>query len=275
MSRIRAIKPSFFTNEILAELSPWHRLCFAGLWTQADREGRLEDRPRRLKAALFPYDEIDVDVLLTDLAEKGFILRYDAAGAPAIEVIHFLKHQRPKADEHVSLIAAPLLNEKCLSRAGPRIGNREVGNRELGDRGEEQSAAAFMAAWNAITKPPIPRCRDLTSKRRKHIRSRLSERPLADFEALMARVQASAFCRGEVAARREGEQPWVATIDWFIGSPDVAVKVSEGAYDDRKSARPPPPVEHDWYAECGLLHNHDCELDRYRHINRMQMEKAS
>lgn len=28
-------------------------------------------------------------------------------------------------------------------------------------------------------------------------------------------------------------------------------------------------------AECGLLHNHACELDRYRHINRMQMEKAS
>ena len=28
-----------------------------GLWTQADREGRLEDRPMRLKASLFPYDE--------------------------------------------------------------------------------------------------------------------------------------------------------------------------------------------------------------------------
>ncbi len=95
----------------------------------------------------------------------------------------------------------------------------------------------------------------------------------------MARVMDSAFCRGVLPPRREGEQPWVATIDWFIGSPDVAVKVSEGAYDDRKSVRavtaPQPAFEDDWYAECGLLHNHACELDRYRHINRMQMEKAS
>ena len=32
MARIRSIKPSFWTNEVLAELSPWHRLCFIGLW---------------------------------------------------------------------------------------------------------------------------------------------------------------------------------------------------------------------------------------------------
>jgi len=111
MARIRSIKPSFFTNEDLAELSPWHRLCFIGLWGQADREGRLEDRPRRLKAAIFPYDELDMDGLLNGLAEKQFITRYAADGAAYIAVGHFLKHQRPKSDEPASLIPAPLLKE--------------------------------------------------------------------------------------------------------------------------------------------------------------------
>ena len=77
MARIRTIKPEFFCHEQLAELSPIHRLLFIGLWTQADREGRLEDRPKRLKVVLLPYDDCDVDQLLTELGGAGFILRYE------------------------------------------------------------------------------------------------------------------------------------------------------------------------------------------------------
>ena len=54
MPRIRAIKPEFFTHERLAELSPIDRLFFIGLWTVADREGRLENRPQRLKGLFVP-----------------------------------------------------------------------------------------------------------------------------------------------------------------------------------------------------------------------------
>ena len=38
--------------------------------TIADREGRLEDRALRIKAELFPYEQIDVDALLDDLARR-------------------------------------------------------------------------------------------------------------------------------------------------------------------------------------------------------------
>ena len=65
--RARNIKPGFFKNEDLAECSPWARLCFAGLWTLADRDGRLEDRPKRIKAELFAFDAVDVDPLLGEL----------------------------------------------------------------------------------------------------------------------------------------------------------------------------------------------------------------
>jgi len=32
------------------------RLLYPGLWMLADREGRLEDRPLRIKAEILPYD---------------------------------------------------------------------------------------------------------------------------------------------------------------------------------------------------------------------------
>ena len=77
MARARNIKPGFFANDTLAECSPLARLLFAGLWTIADRAGRLEDRPKRIKAALLPYDECDINDLLDQLVDRGFIARID------------------------------------------------------------------------------------------------------------------------------------------------------------------------------------------------------
>jgi hypothetical protein len=94
MARIRTIKPEFFLHEELAELPPLHRLLFVGLWTLADREGRLEDRPKRIKVSLLPYDDADVDAMLADLDAAGFIVRYLVDGAKYIEIPSFSTHQR-------------------------------------------------------------------------------------------------------------------------------------------------------------------------------------
>jgi hypothetical protein len=95
LQRIRTIKPEFFVHEDLARVSFAGRLLYIGLWTVADCVGRLEDRPTRLKALLFPYDAVDVDALLADLATRGFIRRYQADGHACIDIPTFLKHQRP------------------------------------------------------------------------------------------------------------------------------------------------------------------------------------
>ncbi|WP_461949107.1 hypothetical protein ACOKPE_14565 [Acinetobacter baumannii] len=52
MARSRNIKPSFFMNEDIIELPYEARLLFIGLWTLADREGRLENRPKKIKGAV-------------------------------------------------------------------------------------------------------------------------------------------------------------------------------------------------------------------------------
>ena len=108
--RARSIKPGFFKNEDLAALSPLMRLLFAGLWGCADREGRLEDRPKRIKAEVLPYDDCDVDAMLDELStaptsdDTPFIVRYEVDEQRYIAIPTFLEHQSPHKNEQMSTI---------------------------------------------------------------------------------------------------------------------------------------------------------------------------
>jgi len=99
MARARNIKPSFFKNEFLAECDPLARLLFIGLWTLADRDGRLECRPLRIKAELFPYDNCDIVGMLGQLQARGFVVAYEAAGKKILEIPKFGEHQRCHPEE--------------------------------------------------------------------------------------------------------------------------------------------------------------------------------
>lgn len=103
MARARNIKPSFFKNELLGQADPLLGMLFISLWTLADKAGRLEDRPLRIKAETFPYrDGLDINVYLTELLALGFIDRYEVDGLKIIEVVNFVKHQTPHSTEKVS-----------------------------------------------------------------------------------------------------------------------------------------------------------------------------
>lgn len=102
--RARNLKPSFFKNDLLAELPYEGRLLFAGLWCLADRSGRLEDRPKRIKGELFAFDSVDIDKLLDQLDRHGFIKRYEVGGARFMWIPAFLKHQHPHHQEKESVL---------------------------------------------------------------------------------------------------------------------------------------------------------------------------
>lgn len=107
MARARNIKPSFFINEELVELPFSTRLLFIGLWTIADRDGRLEDKPKKIKMALFPADNLDVNDALNELQSSNFILRYEIDNIQYIQILAFSKHQNPHIKEPASTIPAP------------------------------------------------------------------------------------------------------------------------------------------------------------------------
>lgn len=120
MARARNLKPGFFKNEDLSDLGPHAQLLFAGLWTLADKKGRLDDRSRRIKAELFPFYEVDVDGLLTALAESGFILRYEIDSNKYIQINNFEKHQRPHVKEAESTIPEPGISGASIGNSGTR-----------------------------------------------------------------------------------------------------------------------------------------------------------
>ena len=121
MARARNIKPGFFKNEYLGGLDPHARLLFIGLWMMADREGRLEDRPLRIKAEVFPYESVQVEKLLDQLDScgGGLIERYTVDGDKYIQIINFSEHQNPHKNEKDSVIPAPDANNRVKAESAP------------------------------------------------------------------------------------------------------------------------------------------------------------
>jgi hypothetical protein len=113
--RARNIKPGFFKNEELAEVHPLGRILFAGLWCLADKAGRLEDRPKRIKIELLPYDNCNLNSLLDELASRHFITRYSVNGSKYIEIPQFSRHQHCHVNEAPSELPGPQPEEHHTS----------------------------------------------------------------------------------------------------------------------------------------------------------------
>ena len=146
MARARNIKPGFFMNDDLAKIEPLGRLLFIGLWTIADRDGRLEDRPARIKVETLPYDNCDVDRLLDDLARFGFIIRYEVDGVRYIQITNFTKHQNPHKNEKDSEIPAPDLHRTSIVQAPDKDSAPSGAVRESAQvEGEQKNKSAGLA----------------------------------------------------------------------------------------------------------------------------------
>lgn len=147
MARIRTIKPEFFKDDELAELGPMAMILFEGLWCLADKEGRLEDRPKRIKAEILPYFDVDVDELLQKLHDAKFILRYIADGHEYIWVIKFKSHQRitGREAEASSMIPAPPGCEPAET-PGKQQGNTEETVGTTGKEGKGKEGNIYLVA---------------------------------------------------------------------------------------------------------------------------------
>jgi len=104
--RSRNIKPGFFENEKLADLPALTRILYIGLWCYADREGRFEWRPKRIKAVILPYDECNIDDMLMSLHAVSFIDMYDTPNGTVGFIPKFKEHQNPHPHEAKSKLLA-------------------------------------------------------------------------------------------------------------------------------------------------------------------------
>jgi hypothetical protein len=104
MSRIRSIHPGLWTDDAFMGLSPFARLLFIGLWTEAFDDGVFEWKPRTIKARIFPGDNVNVEELLAELVDAGCVREGGGIG-PIYGLIRNFRHfQRPKKPNSSGLL---------------------------------------------------------------------------------------------------------------------------------------------------------------------------
>lgn len=107
MACIRTVKPDFWTDEKIVELSFAARLLFIGLWNFSDNSGRMYYSPKRIKMQVFPADKIDITPLLTELQREKLVVMYSVEGQDFLQVINFAKHQKTDPRYESKLPAPP------------------------------------------------------------------------------------------------------------------------------------------------------------------------
>lgn len=236
MARGRLLCASLSTSEkrarlhdVAPALAEFAQGLYPLLIAHSDDFGRLQGDTFTVKHAIDPTSPRsldDFDVAMRALNDVGLVIWYEINGRRFIQITEFDKHQTGLHKRTASRMPDPPAH---VSGNLPEIPSEEKRTEE---KRTEGSASRTLSAgrqlqelWNEMTTAPLPKCRELTPKREKHALARLRDRPLAEWRTIITRIEASAFCRGE------SDRGWVATFDWVIGSPDVAVKVLEGKYD--------------------------------------------
>lgn len=107
MARQRTLHPNFFVDEKVVQVSAFARLMFQGLWCLADREGRLERKPLKLKMQLFPADAVDGEHLIAELEVVGLVTKYEVDGHAYIFIPGFSRHQHVHPKEVPSKLPSP------------------------------------------------------------------------------------------------------------------------------------------------------------------------
>jgi hypothetical protein len=234
--RARNIKPGFFKNDALADLSPYARLLFIGLWLLADREGRLEYRPKKIKAEIFPFESVDVGLLFQELAkcEDPIITLYEVENFKYVQILNFVKHQKPHSNEVESTLPSaigaklstmdPSAFDQGSKHLPPRIQalgpERGKMNDECGMMNDESGASAFSSKTAATppkeVKPAPPRGTRLNpewSPKPETIEQMRKERPDLRYERTLASFRDYWIAK----AGKDGVKlDWEATFrNWF------------------------------------------------------------
>ncbi len=260
MARARNIKPSLFTNEVLGVADPLLTILFVSLWCLADKAGRLEDRPLRIKANTFPYREgIDADKLLTDLEGYGFIRRYVAGELRLIEVLNFAKHQSPHHTEKESTY--PAFSDTCQVTVNSPSENALIPDSRFTDSLIPERDAAIAAVEEIpverrIWKDGIDLLKksDLTESKARPLLGRLAkDYGKIELAAAIAVTQAEnpadpqPFLIG-VLRKRSGATDKVKLM---VGKPQVTEQTwnCPDCFDNGQVSRKPENATYDWQIE--------------------------
>ncbi len=125
MSRIRTIKPEFFSSEDIASMSPLARLFYVSMWCESDREGRFEWKLGTFKLRYFAADIVDLFELSKELIDRGLIVLYEVGGKKFAEIPTFKEHQVINNREGDSKIPARVEHPSVTRESGVKAEGKE------------------------------------------------------------------------------------------------------------------------------------------------------
>uniref|UniRef100_A0A6M3LMI4 Putative homing endonuclease n=1 Tax=viral metagenome TaxID=1070528 RepID=A0A6M3LMI4_9ZZZZ len=127
MATRRMIASSIWEDDWFGQLGFFEQALWVGLFSKcADDQGRLLDNAVLLRAAVFPYKDMnpaDIDGALVGFEEAGRIHRYETDGKRLIQVLNWWEHQ-PQQWASPSKWAAP---EGWVDHVRTRENNHGVG----------------------------------------------------------------------------------------------------------------------------------------------------
>lgn len=163
MSRIRTIKPGFFRSKSLSQCSLEARITFAGLWTEADDQGRGDATPRLLATALWPWDnptDEEVDEWLHELADTGHIALYPYRDSQLFQVLRWTEHQAAAYRRGVSDLPPPpemgTTPDRLHTSARPVVQESAIGVQESASlEGNGQDEAEHASSANDVVRQSV------------------------------------------------------------------------------------------------------------------------
>lgn len=126
--RIRTVKPDYWNDDKIGQLTRDSRLLFVATWNVADDEGLLRWTPEYLKSTAFMYDEDigmgEMSAMMCELVSPGLVHPYSGGTArqKLAYVVNFRKHQKINRPQPSKLpppsVQSPNVADMYLRRDG-------------------------------------------------------------------------------------------------------------------------------------------------------------
>lgn len=146
MPRIRTLKPELWQSPQVMRLHHSARLLFIGLITQADDQGRGSADPLKIRATIYPCDDVthgDIECWLDLLAEVGLAEFYETANRGPVYVLTGWKRNQKIDKAKASTFPDPLPDEsRPVATSSGAIANgrgdqgSRIGSDQIKDRKE-------------------------------------------------------------------------------------------------------------------------------------------
>lgn len=99
MTSRRMVDPAIWQSEDFAGFTFRQRVLFIGLFSNADDQGRMLAHPNLVRSKVFPYDDIPIAEIETDLAairDVQCIELYSVSGKATLQLLNWWTYQAPQ-----------------------------------------------------------------------------------------------------------------------------------------------------------------------------------